>query len=550
MWPVGIGDDLPEHLWASDSFTTDEDGSTGGLVSLAFLTTALKRRKQVWCALAVLGLVIGAGLYVDKPALYQASTTILLNDGPDADPSSAITTDAALAQSTAVGSAVVSKLGLPGSVSNFLGSYVVSSVGDQVLVITASAPTSTEAVREASAIAGEFLTLRAVYARAQQAQTETALNQQLAQAKQSDSSISEQVNTVSSQPSSPGQQKQLHNLQKEQQAANAALSQTAQNVAGSLLSTRVATQVEIDQSRVINTAEPLKHSRLKTLALYVGGGFFGGLILGLAVVAIGALASNRLRRRDDVAYALGSPVKLSVGPLRTGRLRSLRGKDSKRRERDMNRVVVYLRKTLPVMSNGFTSLAVVAVDDTQTAAQSVVELALSYAKQGRRVLLADLSRGRHAANIFKLPNPGVHKVSHEGAHLMVAIPSDDDVAPIGPIRRGASGGLSSQVADGPLTDAGVSADVVLTLATPDPAVGGEHLGTWASVAVAMVTAGASTSEKIHATGDLVRVAGVRLDSAVLIDADESDDSLGLGNEDYLHPCGSAVSSFAILGSCG
>ncbi len=533
MWPVGIGDDLPEHLWADDSFTIEEDSSTGGLISLAFVMSAVKRRKQVWCALAVLGLVIGAGLYVSKPTLNQASTTILLNDGPNSqDPSAEILTDAALAQSTAVGAAVIHKLGLPGSVSTFLGSYAVSTDGDSVLGVTTSAPTSAEAVQEASAIAEEFLALRVSYAQLQQKQTESALNQQLAHAKQNYASITDKVNEVSSQPSTSGQQKQLADLQHQQQTAGSALSEIEQNVTSSIVSGRVATQLEIDESRVIDTAEPLKHSRTKTLALYVGGGLFGGLVVGLAVVAIGAMASGRLRRRDDVAYALGSPVKLSVGPLRAGRLPGLSGRGSKRRERDMNRVVDYLRKSMPVMSNGFTSLAVVAVDDAETAAQPVVALALNCAKQGRRVFLVDLSRGRHTTNVFKLSQPGVHKVSHNGVHLMVSIPSDDDVAPVGPIRRSGPIGLSSQQADGPLADAAAGADVVLILVTPDPAIGGEHLRTWASVAVAMVTAGASTSEKIGAVGDMVRAAGLRLDSAVLIDADESDESLGLGDRDY------------------
>ena len=64
---------------------------------------------------------------------------------------------------------------------------------------------------------------------------------------------------------------------------------------------------------VLDAATPLPHSRLKHLLLYALIGLVVGVVLGVAVVVFRALLSNRLRRRDDVAQALGAPVKLSVG---------------------------------------------------------------------------------------------------------------------------------------------------------------------------------------------------------------------------------------------
>jgi len=71
-----------------------------------------------------------------------------------------------------------------------------------------------------------------------------------------------------------------------------------------------------------------------------------------------------------------------------------------------------------------------------------------------------------------------------------------------------------------------SADLLLTLAVLDPAFGGDHLGTWAADAVAVVTAGKSSAEKIHSVGDMIRLSGARLHSVVLIGGDKSDESLG------------------------
>ena len=67
---------------------------------------------------------------------------------------------------------------------------------------------------------------------------------------------------------------------------------------------------------------------------------------------------------------------------------------------------------------------------------------------------------------------------------------------------------------------------MLSLVTLDPAFGAEHLATWATDAVAVITAGLSTAVRIHALGEMVRLAGTRLSSVVVIDADKRDESLG------------------------
>ena len=84
-------------------------------------------------------------------------------------------------------------------------------------------------------------------------------------------------------------------------------------------------------------------------------------------------------------------------------------------------------------------------------------------------------------------------------------------------------------ADEALVAACSSADLLLTLATLDPAFGGDYLGTWATNAVAVVTAGQSSAEKVYGVGEMIRLAGTRLDSAVLLGADKSDDSLGVAD---------------------
>ena len=48
--------------------------------SLGFIGAALKRSAWLWCATAMLGVLIGYGLYDKYPPAYQATTSVLLTN--------------------------------------------------------------------------------------------------------------------------------------------------------------------------------------------------------------------------------------------------------------------------------------------------------------------------------------------------------------------------------------------------------------------------------------------------------------------------------------
>jgi hypothetical protein len=244
----------------------------------------------------------------------------------------------------------------------------------------------------------------------------------------------------------------------------------------------------------------------------------------MGIIVLRALLSDRLRRRDDVAHALGAPVKLSVPAMRGW----LPGRGGRVSDRYLQRIVAYLRDDVPTGSSRTAALAVVPVDDPQVAAQAVVSLAESYAQQGRQVVVADLCSGAPAAMLLGAKGPGVHTASVGGARLLAAVPDPAEFAPVGPLRPSSP---QAQPGDaGELAGACASADLLLTLITLDPSVGGDHLATWAPEAIVMVTAGRSSWTKIHAVGEMVRLAGTRLVSAVLLGADRTDESLGVTPE--------------------
>ena len=66
-------------------------------------------------------------------------------------------------------------------------------------------------------------------------------------------------------------------------------------------------------SRVLDPASLVPQSSLRRAALALGSGLIGGLGIGLGLVVVYAVTTGRLRRRADVAAAIGLPVRFSAG---------------------------------------------------------------------------------------------------------------------------------------------------------------------------------------------------------------------------------------------
>jgi hypothetical protein len=156
----------------------------------------------------------------------------------------------------------------------------------------------------------------------------------------------------------------------------------------------------------------------------------------------------------------------------------------------------------------------------------VVALALSCAEQGKRVMLADLFPDAPCARLLRTAIPGVHEMEVRGTRLMVAVPERGDVVPAGPLTP-VMESAQSVAASADVSAAYSSADVLLTLAALNPMLGAEYLGTWATDVVVTVTAGQSSWMRVQGVGEMIRLAGIRLVSAVLIGADKTDQSLGV-----------------------
>ncbi len=526
------GDDrLPDSFWATgtrefDDFADPGERFTGevypGLVSLSHIQEAMRRRFRVLFALALVGLIAGVGLYKERPVGYSATTSLLLSPPPNAQ-QGWIADDQALAQSNTVAGMALRILGLGReSAPKFAKAYTVVPLTDRVLMITLKgAPSQADALRDANAVDTAFLKFQARLLTGQERLLNAAFEQQINAAGRQLAGIDKQIAALA--PSSPGRK----TLEAQRARASAALTTLKMTVTTAEASTTAATTTAIKNSGVLDTAAlVLVHSK-RRIAEYVGGGLIGGLALGLGTVVIAAIVSTRLRRRDEVARALGAPVRLSIGKVRPEGRALLRSGLAAARDTNLSRVVVHLGAAVTPSPGGFATLAVVPVDEAplgsyEVAAVCLASLAAFSAQRGMAVVLADLYRGAPAARILGVSDPGVAEVTVEGSQLVVIVPDPEDAMLAGPLPRPAYGSAADQV-----MAACASANLVLTLGALDPAFGGDYLAGWTTSVVALFTAGRSSAERIQAVGEMVRLAGITQLSAVLLGADKTDESIGL-----------------------
>ena len=524
IFPRNVGNDDPDRHGVYDDFVITQSRPTDftpGLVSLGFIKDAVWRSMRFLIVVAVIGLLGGVGLYVKSPHSYQASASVLITLSPYEDNLSEPTNNQAIAETPTVAGLALHQLGLKQSASDFLSTYSVTSNTPRVLTVVASAPSANQAVLQARAVANAFLTFRADELRSQQNLVAQSLNQQLSQAKQRVSSLDRQIARLSGQADSAV----LSLLQTEHTSAENTLSTDEQAVASNQTSALSALTGALKNSQLLSVT-PIPLGKKKILATYAAIGLIGGLVVGLSIVIVRALTSDRLRRRDDIAYTLDAPVKLSVAALSVRRWQTFWPGQAAKRDRALSRVSTHLQSVVPRGAQRPAGLAVVAVDNAPVVARAVAALATSYASHGNEVITADLSSGAYLAHLLGVKGPGVHPVSHNGVNFTLAVPEHDDFAPVGPRPLATSSAVSIHTGDA-LIASSVSADLLLTLVTLDPALGGDYLATWATSAVVVVSAGKSSAVKIHSVGEMIRHVGLRLDSVVLIGADKSDESLGL-----------------------
>jgi capsular polysaccharide biosynthesis protein len=479
----------------------------GRLVSMRFLFSALRRKRALWLGMAALGLLIGLAYRVEVPSTYWASATLYLAQPAGTDPAIISANDVSMVSTAGVANAAIAKLGEPGlSQAKLLGKVPAKSNGANVLTISIAGPSAQEALRRTNAVAGAFLTFRSNQYNAQNDAVVKAADAQIAQLQAQVNQLNTQINGLAAGSA------QATNLVDEQAALNGQIS----NLAGAIQQDNLATLGVSQGSRIITSATLGARSQTKTLVLDGLSGLAAGLGLGVIIVCLQAIISNRLRRREDVATLLGVPVAVSVG--RVGRRRIVRRPSVRRliRHPDANlRVLVaYFTRQLQAAEPPRTQL-VVAVDDERVPSAALGALGTQLARQHVNAVLVDLTATRALAKALGDPKQSIQQVRVRGGYEFTL------VVPPGP-------GKLDQPSFAPRTISDVArADAIVVAAAVDPLFGAAHLRAWASSAILTVTAGGSTAERLAGTAELLGAAGISVSAAVMTGVDPDDFSVGL-----------------------
>lgn len=529
QWRASTERPAPDRVWSDDDelFDVDERSASyppDSLVTFRFLWDAVRRHVAVWLTVALAGVVIGLAIPYVLPPAVTSSTKLVMTHRPGDDPTAAMATDLSLVTTKTIAGRVIRQLKLKEKPDELLKRYTAVRLTDRVLQINATAPTGAEANKLADTIAQVFLKFRAE----QIALQLVPLRKDLATARTA-------VIEAEADYRAAGGDPRAENRPNSPEAQRLTRAEEAYRYIDQQILDQKTTATQMNSSRILDRAAVVPQSTRRQMVLNVGAGLVVGLFLGIGFVVVRALVSDRLWKRQDIASSLGAPVRLSLA--RPPRLlwRPFPADPSRllQRRPEVRFVIRHLSNLVTPDGSPRPTLAIVSVDKVRPSALTVAALAMSLAGDGKRVLVADLTEGRTLGAVLGAKKPGTHdsKFNTDDVAITVYVPPADAGPAEGLLSTGKPNGTRSGQDDDGLIGAWAAADVVLTLATLSPAIGAEHLRTWSAQAAVLLTAGRSSATKIHATGEMLRLAGIRLRSAIVLRADRTDESIGASDAD-------------------
>ncbi len=134
-------------------------GGAAPLVDLQGLFVAIRRRKRLWLATGLLGLIAGVavGFVLPAPPTAVAKVIVVHQDDSPTDSGTLIRTDVAVLQTTQIAEGALKKLGSTDAPEDFMKNYAGLGVTNNVLQITVKAKSNEEAVARAQALAETFI---------------------------------------------------------------------------------------------------------------------------------------------------------------------------------------------------------------------------------------------------------------------------------------------------------------------------------------------------------------------------------------------------------
>jgi hypothetical protein len=321
---------------AQSSVTTQRPATTQNvlepLIDLHRLSAGIRWRRRLWVTLALVGGLLGAAIPVLLPSASATTTVYVVHEQEGVDSETAMKTDLALLETTAVAAAAATALRDDQPPEKFLRAFSGVSPAGNILQITATGANDQQAMDRAKAVADAFITQLV------KRSDDDAKAQVDAYVKRADEVRGQLASTNAQLAGNPAEPVagQLRERQSTLGAQAAELDKNAEEAKIGYPRVVAGTQV-IDGPRVTS------RSLVVSLVLYGLLGLIAGLGLGLGLAAVISIVRDRPVLRRDIAAHLGASVIAQVpaapfGPAKLWR-RSRTENEARRTASTLARVV-------------------------------------------------------------------------------------------------------------------------------------------------------------------------------------------------------------------
>lgn len=295
--------------------TTSPESAVTPLLDLQALVVAVRRRRRLWCAMAVLGFLAGAAVAVLMPPPPSAMTKVLVAHAEDQpnDTGTLIRTDVALLQTTRIADAALKSLKSPEKTEDFMKDYRGTGLTNNLLQIEVTGDNDRQAVARAKALADAFVADHVQRMKATAQAESKALLDQRDHTRDELAAVNKEINDRATAGETTGAAS-IESLYARRAELNSRISDFDQRAADA----RTGTPAVIAGTQIVDAPSAVRHSLPKAAATDAAIGLVLGLFLGLALAAVGVVVADRPVLRRDIAANLGASV-ISELPRRSGR---------------------------------------------------------------------------------------------------------------------------------------------------------------------------------------------------------------------------------------
>ncbi|MEU2422020.1 Wzz/FepE/Etk N-terminal domain-containing protein [Streptomyces sp. NPDC007851] len=295
--------------------TTAEPSPAAPLLDLQALVVSVRRRRRLWCAMALVGLLVGAALAVLMPPSPTATTKVLVAHAQDQpnDTGTLIRTDVQLLQTTQIADKALKSLRSTAKPEDFMQDYRGTGLTNNLLEITVTGDSDAQAVARAQALADAFVTDHVQRMRATAQAEAKALLDQRDRMRDELAQVNKEIGGQSA-GSDPKASATLESLFARRAELNSRIADFDQRAADA----RTGTPQVVAGTQIVDAPRALRHSLPKAVVTDAVIGFVLGLVIGLALAAVGTVVADRPVLRRDIAANLGASVIAEL-PRRSGR---------------------------------------------------------------------------------------------------------------------------------------------------------------------------------------------------------------------------------------